>query len=444
MTTLGVFQHGWWKGACEAAGLAALELPVASHPSGNAYAADLAARLANGTAVDRTLKGHSPNVCLDNGGTGLAFLPDARGGDRLDLLHERLQTPLISHFIDPLVTAFQGLDWGVVWQCLHSPRWFKAIWDRAQVRELQSWGMPQVFHLPMAAPDRPYDTSPLDHRRQQPVVSFVGAQNTSFFAAGATAPTAALAPGVFAHAARADLPELSFFDVYYDLLALAEPVRPSDNLESQIRKSVDYFNVKLFYNAALCLKNRDRFVIFLQRKLGDLFRLVGRGWDSAYRLKTDPPFSTADDYFAHFRNAAININLVNGNAESGLNMRHFEITAAGGFLLCYRQPELADHFEIGTECAVFDNEADLLDKIRYYLAHGEERATIAHAGQRRTLRENLYTHRLHAALQQLDALNSPVRRAPADAPRAAYEDAVPTPRATITGQPLPQPQGAPA
>lgn len=432
MTTLGVFQHGWWKSACDAAGLGALELPVATHASGNAYAADLASRLANGNAVEKMVEHHSQDAWLDNGGTGLAFLSDPRGGDRLDLLHERLQTPLISHFIDPLVTAFQGLDWGVVWQCLHSLHWIKAVWDRAQVRELQSWGVPHVFHLPMAAPDRPYDTTPLDHRRQQPIVSFVGAQNTSFFAAGAAAPTAALAPGVFAHAARADLTELTFFDVFYDLLGLSEPIRPSDNVQTQIRKSVDYFNAKLFYNAALCLKNRDRFVIFLKRKLGDLFRLAGRGWDSAYGLKTEPPFSTADQYFAHFREAAINVNLVNGNAESGLNMRHFEITAAGGFLLCYRQPELADHFEIGKECAVFDHEADLLDKIRYYLAHGEERATIARAGQARTLRENLYSHRLRTALQQFDALTTSRPDARTDAPCAAN-----------TARPLPQPQGAP-
>lgn len=433
MTTLGVFQHGWWKSACDAAGRPALELPVAPHSSGNAYAADLAARVANGTTVERTLTDHKPQAWLDNGGTGLAFLPDVRGGDRLDLLHERLQIPLLSHFIDPLVTAFQGLDWAVVWQCLHSPHWFKAVWDRTQVRELQSWGVPHVFHLPMAAPDRPYDTTPLDHRRQQPIVSFVGAQNTTFFAAGAAAPTAALMPGVFAHAARADLPTLAFLDVYYGLLALAEPIQPSDNLQTQIRKSIDYFNAKLFYSAALCLKNRDRFVVFLKRTLENLFHLRGRGWDAAYGLKAETPFPTADQYFAHFRDAAINLNLVNGNAESGLNMRHFEITAAGGFLLCYRQPELADHFEIGKECAAFENEADLLDKIRYYLAHGAERATIARAGQQRTLRENLYSHRLHTALPQLDALTTTRSDVRAD-----------TTRAPNSARPSPQPQGAPA
>ena len=43
---IGVFDHGWWKTACNALGHQTTVLPVASHPSGNAYAADLGGRVA--------------------------------------------------------------------------------------------------------------------------------------------------------------------------------------------------------------------------------------------------------------------------------------------------------------------------------------------------------------------------------------------------------------
>lgn len=102
-----------------------------------------------------------------------------------------------------------------------------------------------------------------------------------------------------------------------------------------------------------------------------------------------------------------------GIAETGLNMRHFEITAAGGFLLCYDQPELADHFVPEKECVVFRNAHDLLEEIRYYLAHADERTAIAEAGQRRTLAQHLYRHRLQTLLQTAAARRLPSHAQPA-------------------------------
>jgi len=127
---------------------------------------------------------------------------------------------------------------------------------------------------------------------------------------------------------------------------------------------------------------------------------------------------TTEQYFEHFRHAAVNLNFVNGNAETGLNMRHFEITAAGGFMLCYRQPELDEHFEVGRECDVFESESDLLEKIRYYLSHPKERMAIAQAGQRRTLSQHLYSHRLEHLLRAAP----PARPLPATYSTTRWQD----------------------
>ncbi len=398
---IGVFEHGWWRQACAALSHQAIHLPIGRHANRNAYAADLQSRVAAGSAAVDVLRDHPVDLLLDNGGTGLTFVPSADRPDNLSIAHEVVGKPLCSHFIDPIVTAFQSLDWSVVWQCLKSSSWVKAVWDRAQVAELVRLGIPNVIHLPMATQDRPYDTRPLDPGKCRSVVSFVGGQNTSYFRCAASVAADSLFAGTLAHAVRGDLRHASFFDIYHDLYALAEPVCPDDSLDTQVRKALAYFGAKLFYNASLCIRNRDRFVIFLKRKLDDTFRLIGNGWEAAYGLEQESPIETADEYFSHFRETAINLNLVNGNAETGLNMRHFEITAAGGFMLCHDQPEIKEHFEVGKECVVFHDEADLLEKIRYYLSRPSERTAIALAGQRRTLSQHLYSHRLQTILQEV-------------------------------------------
>ena len=396
---IGVFQSGWWSGASAALGIDCVELPIATHPSGNSYQADLSGRTSTASDALSRISMNPADLLLDNGGAGLLFVRMEGQAQNYQLFHEQLKLPLASHFIDPLTTSFQGLGWPVVWQSLKSPLWIKAVWDRAQAIELRRFGIPSVVHLPMAAPDRPYDTTPIDPAQLKPVVSFVGSQNSSYFAQGVSVYTRKQLPGVLASAVHADLPEVRFLDVYYDLYGLEPPIQKCDDLQTEIRKAFEYFEAKLFFHAQLCIRNRDRFVLLLKHKLGDAFRLIGQRWDTRYGIRCEPPLPTNGDFFNHFRKTLINLNLVNGNAETGLNMRHFEITAAGGFMLCYRQPELEDCFVIGRECDVFDNEKELLEKIRYYLAHPQRCVEIALAGQQRTLRDHLYSNRLRSLLQ---------------------------------------------
>ncbi|MCH7596291.1 MAG: FkbM family methyltransferase [Planctomycetes bacterium] len=405
---IGVFDHGWWKGACEVTSHESVTLPVASHPSGNAYAADLGGRLANGVATAELLANESVDLLIDNGGTGLGFVRNAAGDDDLKLMHESTGKPLLSHFIDPLGTALQGLAWPAIWQCLASTSWVKAVWDRAHVNELQRFGVPNVIHLPMAAPQRKYDTRPIDPQACRVEVSFVGNQNTTYFSSGGSVPTVSLLAGTFAQSVRNEPNGVHFYDAYHDLFGLGDPVTQSDSPEIVAQKTLAYYNAKLFHHAALCMRNRDRFVIFLKRRLADRFQLIGDRWDTTYGLPAASPLPTTDAYFNHFRETAINLNFVNGNAETGLNMRHFEITAAGGFMLCYQQPELAEQFEIGTECVVFTSETDLIEKIDYYLAHPDERNAIAQAGQKRTLSQHLYRHRLESLLRAVASQPLPV------------------------------------
>lgn len=89
------------------------------------------------------------------------------------------------------------------------------------------------------------------------------------------------------------------------------------------------------------------------------------------------------------------------NAESDLaqgeagNMRLFEVTGVGSFLLTEYHPNICEYFEPGVEIETFRDEKDLTDKILYYLAHPDEREAIAKRGQQRCFQQ--YSMQIRAA-----------------------------------------------
>ena len=70
-----------------------------------------------------------------------------------------------------------------------------------------------------------------------------------------------------------------------------------------------------------------------------------------------------------------------------MNMRIFEATGCGAFLLTEYFDNLNSLFEVGKEIETFKNEKELIEKIEYYLDHEDERAAIAKRGQQRCLRD---------------------------------------------------------
>ncbi|MGH9424683.1 MAG: CgeB family protein, partial [Terriglobia bacterium] len=59
--------------------------------------------------------------------------------------------------------------------------------------------------------------------------------------------------------------------------------------------------------------------------------------------------------------------------------RNFEIPGCGGFLIAGRAEDLENYYEIDKEIVCFDDVNDLIEKVRYYLRHEDERAAIAQA-----------------------------------------------------------------
>jgi spore maturation protein CgeB len=81
-----------------------------------------------------------------------------------------------------------------------------------------------------------------------------------------------------------------------------------------------------------------------------------------------------------------------------VNPRTLEVPACGGFQLVDRVRGLERLLVPDREVAVFEDEADLIEKARHYLDHPEERARLAQAGRRRVLDSHTYHHRLEELL----------------------------------------------
>lgn len=77
------------------------------------------------------------------------------------------------------------------------------------------------------------------------------------------------------------------------------------------------------------------------------------------------------------------------------NMRLFEATGVGAFLLTDWKANLGDMFEVGKELVAYRSPEECAELIRYYLDHDEEREAIARAGQARTCREHTYANRIN-------------------------------------------------
>jgi len=93
-----------------------------------------------------------------------------------------------------------------------------------------------------------------------------------------------------------------------------------------------------------------------------------------------------------------------GYAPRTMKLRHFEITASGGFMLTdwNNDYELEEFFKPGVECEVYNTEEELVDKIKYYLKHEDEREKIAQAGYERCTKEHTWENRFNDIFKAME------------------------------------------
>lgn len=82
----------------------------------------------------------------------------------------------------------------------------------------------------------------------------------------------------------------------------------------------------------------------------------------------------------------LNVHIDLAERETG-NMRMFETTGIGTFLLTDDAQNIQKYFQPGVEIETFRDSRELIEKVYYYLEHSEEREAIARRGQERCLRD---------------------------------------------------------
>lgn len=165
-------------------------------------------------------------------------------------------------------------------------------------------------------------------------------------------------------------------------------------------------DIDVLFIGALHL-NKMPMLAKLKKALGSSFRLYGlAGWkrNLYFNAKFGMPGWVSsvrfEDYVSLYRRAKIGINVHNRGDYTVGSYRLFDLPANGVMQISDGGTHLAAFFQPGEEIVGYRDADELIEKIRYYLAHDAERIAIARAGYRRVMRD----HRIRDRLAQLAEL----------------------------------------
>jgi spore maturation protein CgeB len=156
-------------------------------------------------------------------------------------------------------------------------------------------------------------------------------------------------------------------------------------------------------------RERAESILFLAKN-GVSIRVWGQGWNkknylSHPNIKIENMPLWGEDYAKAICSFGINLNFLRRVNRDLQTTRSIEIPACGGFMLAERTDEHLRLFDEGKEAEFFDSDEELLDKVRYYLAHEDELRLIARAGRERCLKGGYsYQERMGKLFLQLGYL----------------------------------------
>ncbi len=147
-------------------------------------------------------------------------------------------------------------------------------------------------------------------------------------------------------------------------------------------------------------KKREKYLEFLAKKIPSInIGIWGNGW--VENIASKHPLHKyiqgnalyGKKMASIFLSSRIVLNFLRPQNETSHNMRTIEATAVGAFLLTQRSYEQAVLlFRDEQELACFNNEHDLVEKVKYYLEHEQRRRKIAFAGQNAAKRLYIERH----------------------------------------------------
>jgi len=151
-------------------------------------------------------------------------------------------------------------------------------------------------------------------------------------------------------------------------------------------------------------KERAEYLLYLAEK-GVPVRVWGSGWAGKRWLKhpnlrIEGKELIGEDYVKGICSFDIVLCFLRKGNRDLHTSRSIEIPACGAFMLAERTDEHKQLFEEGKEAEFFNTKEEMLEKMRYYLEHEDERLKIAAAGRQRCLRSRYsYQERLREMLR---------------------------------------------
>ena len=88
-----------------------------------------------------------------------------------------------------------------------------------------------------------------------------------------------------------------------------------------------------------------------------------------------------------------------------IRLRDFEVPMSGGFYMVEYMKELEQFFEIGKEIVCYEGVDEMVEKIKFYLKHEQERKAIARAGRKRCLQDHTWQKRFTTVFRQIGILH---------------------------------------
>ena len=275
------------------------------------------------------------------------------------------------------------------------------VFDKALCREFQTAGIRTVHYLPMAANTQRLDA--LGNPAPVYNISFVGSLYTeshNFFDRMET--LSDYAKGYLEGLMNAQMKIQGYNLVQESLSPVMEelyqalPMDPNpDGVETR-----EYLYAQYVINRKITGMERLRLLTAItERHPLDLFTL-----DPSFTLPNLHNHGTADYYTLMplvFKQSRINLNISLRSIKSGIPLRAFDILGSGGFLLSNYQEDFLEYFTPGEDFVCYESEADLLQKLDYYLAHEDERQAIARNGHAKVAAAHTYRDRVRQMLNLL-------------------------------------------
>lgn len=123
--------------------------------------------------------------------------------------------------------------------------------------------------------------------------------------------------------------------------------------------------------------------------------------DELINVKHCGSVSYMEDMPKVFNKSSINMNFTIRNIRTGIPLRAWDVLGAGGFLLTNFQAELTEYFENGKDLVFYESLDDMERKADYYMAHEDERISIANNGLKNVMEKHSYIDRIEKILQKL-------------------------------------------